>query len=60
MSEEAASRIQPLTLIDQNIGSKIWVIMKVRIPLVLSEWSGGRPAEVLTSALDAARMNLSI
>ena len=60
MSEEAASRIQPLTLIDQNIGSKIWVIMKVRIPLLLSEWSGGRQAEVLTSALDAAQMNLSI
>ncbi len=60
MSEKAASRIQPLTLIDQNIGSKIWVIMKVRIPLLLSKRSGGRQAEVLTSALDAARMNLSI
>ena len=35
-------------------------IMKVRIPLLLSEWSGGRQAEVLTSALDAAQMNLSI
>lgn len=31
MSEEAGpSRIQPLTLIDKNIGSPIWVIMKVR------------------------------